>query len=291
LKGLLIASALLLAPFAAVGQQPAAPVSGIHAEILQIYDFAPHSLEKAQFAQKSAVLDKFWSKAKSHRDTYVPGLRAELTDFSNPPFFLFDGSSLLLTLSDDPADRKIAAAALARSDLRDVTPTGYFYTVHKLATEGADTTAPAFHILDDPKFQVIVPEHALTLGQDYCLIYMLLPTSQDFWLQPAIDRLRAEKDETAQKSLLLLVWYAQTPESDKAVLDISTDATKPAALRSAANTLAHRKDAVNPKDSAIATASSEASLREDRRKRMAAVSDEALDDLDEYTRKIIAKRK
>jgi hypothetical protein len=283
-----IAFAAVLLPLAAAGQQPA---SDIHVEIQQVYNFQPHTLDKAQIAQKSGVLDQFWAKAKSQPNIYVPGLRAELADFDNNPFFLFDGSQLLLSLSNDPADRKIVAAAVSHTDLRDMQSGAYFYLVHQLAAQGEDTTAPAFHILDDPKFQVFVPQHSLTLGQDYCLIYMLLPTSQDFWLQPAIARLRAEKDETAQKSLLLLVWYAQTPESDKAVLDISADTTKPAALRSGANTLAHRKDAVNPKDAAVATTSTEASLREDRRKRMAAVSDEALDDLDEYTAKIIAKRK
>jgi hypothetical protein len=284
----LIAFELFFLFLAADGQQPA---PNIHLEIQQIYNFAPHALAKAEFDQKSQVLDQFWTKAKSQPNVYIPGLRTELVDFTNPPFFLFDGSALLLTLSDDPANRKIAAAAVARTDLRDVTPSGYFYLVHKLAAEGEDTTAPAFHILDDPKFQVYVPQHALTLAQNYCLVYMLLPTSQDFWLQPAITRLRAEKDETAQKSLLLLVWYAQTAESDKAVLDISGDATKPADLRSAADTLAHRKDAVNPKDRVFASAPSESALRQARRERMAAVSDEALDDLDEYTAKIIAKRK
>ena len=57
-----------------------------------VYNFQPHTLSHAQIMQKSALLDQFWAKAKSQRDVYVPELRRELVDFSNPPFFLFDGS-------------------------------------------------------------------------------------------------------------------------------------------------------------------------------------------------------
>jgi hypothetical protein len=57
----------------------------------------------------------------------------------------------------------------------------------------------------------------LTLGQNYALVYMLLPTNQDYWLRPALDRLPTEENETAQKNLILLLWYAQTEASDKAI--------------------------------------------------------------------------
>ena len=63
--------------------------------------------------------------------------------------------------------------------------------------------------LEQPNFKVFIPQHSLMLGQNYVLIYLLLPTNQDYWLQSAMDRLRTEHDETAQKSLLLLLWYAQ----------------------------------------------------------------------------------
>jgi hypothetical protein len=263
----------------------------LHAEIQRVYNFQPHTLSSAQIAQKSAVLDQFWNKAKVQRDTYVPALRQELADFSNPPFFLYDGASLLSTLSNDPADRKIILAAIAHTDLRDLQMKDYFFLVHKMAALGEDTTAAAFTILATPNFQVFIPQHVLTLGQNYCLVYMLLPTDQQLWQRPAIDRLHTEKDETAQKSLLLLLWYAQTPESDKAIEDFASDASKPQASKTYANEMAHRKDQIGLTARAAAHASSEQSLRQARRERMKAISDEALIDLDSETAKIIAKRK
>jgi hypothetical protein len=167
----------------------------------------------------------------------------------------------------------------------------YFMLVHNMAAQGEDTTAAAFHILEEPKFQVFIPQHVLTLAQDYSLVYMLIPTDERFWVGPAIERLRNEKDETAQRSLLLLLWYAQRSDCDRAIGEFSSDTSKANSSRSYADELAHRKDKVGLTDRAAALLSSEQSLREARRQRMKAVSDEALDDLDSYTVKIIAKRK
>src|SRR5712664_1818596 len=281
----------VLLPGVAAGRQATSSSGDLHAEIQSVYDFQPHTLNDAQIAQKSALLDQFWTKAKSQREVYLPGLRRELTDFSNPPFFLFDGSKLLISLSKDSADRKIILDAVTHSDLRDLQLSDYFLLVHSMAAEGEDTTAAAFHILAQPKFQVFIPQHSLTLGQDYCLIYMLLPTNQDFWLKPAVERLHVENDVTAQKSLLLLLWYAQTPDSDKAIGDFSTDAGKPPASKAYANKLVHQKDSADMKAGATAILTNEESLRRARRERLKAVSDEALYDLDSYTAKIIAKRK
>ena len=282
---------LLLPLVVVAGRQAASSTGDLHSEIQTVYDFHPHTLSNAQIAQKSALLDQFWTKAKFQREVYVSGLRRELVDFSNPPFFLYDGSRLLMSLSNDPADRKIILSAVAHSDLQDLQARDYFLLVQSLAAQGEDTTAAAFHILAQPKFQVFIPQHSLTLAQDYCLIYMLLPTNQGFWLQPAIERLHGENDVTAQKSLLLLLWYAQQPDSDKVIGDFSTDPGKPQASKAYATELVHRKQSVGLITRPTAVATSEESLRKARQERLKVVSDEALYDLDSYTAKIIAKRK
>ena len=182
-------------------------------------------------------------------------------------------------------------AAITHGDLRDLQLIDYFMLVRNMAAQGEDTTAAAFHILEEPSFQVFIPQHVLTLGQDYCLIYMLLPTNQDFWLHPTVERLRSEKDLTAQKSLLLLLFYAQTPEADKMIAEFSSDESKPQASRAYANEMVHRRDSLSLASRAAALTSSEESLRRARRERMKAVSDEALYDLDSYTAEIMAKRK
>lgn len=278
-----------LALFLAIVCSLNAQQQSIHAEILQVYSFQPHTLTDEQMKQKSASLDAFWEKAKSNPSVYVGGLQKELADFSNPPFFFFDGSMLLLTLSDTGENQKIALAALPHCDLRDVQHKDYFYQVHRLAALGENTTQAAFHVLDDPKFQVFIPEHFLTLGQNYVLIYLLLPTDEEFWVQPAVDRLKIEKDEVALKSLLLLLWYCQTDAGDRAISSVAGSADSPAEVVSYAKELQKRKSSII--GHARAVTAGEASIRLKRRERMKAVSDEALYDLDKYTEELIAKRK
>jgi len=277
---------LLLAASLSAGQSVS-----IHEQIQQTYNFQPHSLTHAEIDQKSGALDQFWSKAKTEPVHYVPALRQELVDFQNPPFFLYDGSMLLLSLSDDPTDRKIALAALTNCDLRDVQAKDYFAQVHRMAAMNEDTTTAAFHILQQPDFKVFVPQHSLMLGQNYLLIYLLLPTDQKYWLQPAIDRLKTEHDATAQQSLLMLLFYAQTDAADHAISTFAGDTTKPGPSRTYAQSLIHRKDAIGAKERTEALNSTEGSLRQKRRERLKAVSDEALIDLDDYTLMLMAKRK
>jgi hypothetical protein len=210
---------LLLLASSATGQ----PAS-IHQQIQQTYNFQPHLLSKQETSEKSAALDQFWTRVKAEPTLYMPAIRQELGDFKNPSFFLYDGSSLLLSLSDTQSDRKIALAAMARCDLRDVQAKDYFLQVHRMATLDENTTAAALHVLEQPKFTVFIPQHVLTLAQNYVLIYLLLPTDQDYWLQAAMDRLTTEQDETAQKSLLLLLWYAQTDAADQALSGFAIDA-------------------------------------------------------------------
>lgn len=269
----------------------AAQFSSVHQQVQQTYNFQPHTLTTAEINQKSGVLDQFWTEAKAKPNVYIAALRQELADLRNPPFFLYDGSMLLLTLSDTPADRKVALAAIAHSDLRDVQPKDYFFQVHRMAAVNEDTTAAAFHILEQPDFKVFIPQHSLMLGQNYLLIYMLIPTNQDYWLQPAIDRLRIERDETAQKSLILLLWYAQTDAADKAIATFAADTSNVAAARDYAKEIMQAKDRVGAQQRVKALAFSEGSLRQKRRERMTAVSDEALIDLDDYTMMLVAKRK
>src|SRR5437899_10788245 len=97
----------------------------VHSKIQRFYNFQPHLLTPQQMAQKSRALDLFWTQAEEQPELYVAALRQELADFSNPSFFLYDGSILLMNLSDDPADRKIALAAISRCDLRDPKSTDY----------------------------------------------------------------------------------------------------------------------------------------------------------------------
>ncbi len=262
-----------------------------------MYSFSPHTLTKEQQGQRSKALDAFWQKAKVERKTYLPLLKEQLKQKDVPEFFLYDGSMLLLELEDTAENRRTALQAVARCDLRDVDETTYLRQVHRLAVLGEDTTDAAFHVLEDPKFKAIIAEHALTLGQDFCLIIMLFPTDSKNWLHRAVKRLEVESNSEAQKSLLYLLWYAQTAESDDAIARFAKAGDKPAASRDFARKLAARSDKLTPKDKPVPSIKArsgkktEGSIREARIKTMSHISDEALSDFDEETLRLIAIRR
>jgi hypothetical protein len=130
---------LLLFASSAPGQS-----TSIHQQIQPIYNFQPQLLSTKEITEKSAALDQLWTRAKAGPLLYIPSLRQELSDFKNPIFFLYDGSTVLLGLSDTPIDRKIVLAAMARCDLRDVQAEDYFLQVHRTtASTQCDTDRPS----------------------------------------------------------------------------------------------------------------------------------------------------
>jgi hypothetical protein len=118
--------------------------------IKSVYGFQPHTLTDAEIAAKSKELDKFWDTVKSDTARYLPLLRRALIEATNPPFFYYDGSELLLSVSNRRHDQQIALMAIPHCDLRDVEHKAYLFTVFRLAREALDTSEAAFKILEDP---------------------------------------------------------------------------------------------------------------------------------------------
>jgi hypothetical protein len=160
----------------------------------------------------------------------------------------------------------------------------YFIIVHNLATEELDTADAALHILDLPTFQVFIPQHYLTLKQDLSLVYLLLPTKESYYLDKAIGRLKTDKDETSQKSLIYLLWATVTKPGDEAIAAFINDPSQPKNLRSYAKQL--RLYGAIPSISSIFSSDTYDTLKEKRRKVMHRVSDEALHDYNSITRKL-----
>jgi hypothetical protein len=201
---------------------------------------------------------------------------------------LTDGSELLLSLSKTPEDKQLASDALSRTDLRDTQSETYFFTVHDLACRGVDTTAAALHILDDPKFRVSVPQHAMVLDQRMALMYILLSMKSDSWIKPAEARFSGEKDANAKLALVSAFSYAQTDEADAELSRIAGDNTQPEAVRKSAQDFLD--EAHKTAKSWMPIKGTITEIREQRRQRLRAVSDEAIDDVQWMTRKIVQLR-
>ncbi|MFL6629068.1 MAG: hypothetical protein ACJ8G1_21680 [Vitreoscilla sp.] len=280
-----IAAALLWAVLSAWSAAPT-PETGddFHARVAHLYDFHPHDLTKEQIDARSTALDAFWTQARAEPARTLPLLRAELARTADADFFAYDGAKLLLALSKSRDDQALALSTLVKVDLQDVDHTDYLLTVQRLAAQGFDTRAAAFHVLGSADFQAFIPQHALTLGQDYALIYMLYPMDTSTFEAALLDRLAAETDARSQKSLLLAAWYLMTPASRTALATFRERPGLDPAVAARARELIARKPGL------ASSMSSAASLRAERMKTMRRpISDEALIEFDTLTTKLQAK--
>lgn len=271
---------------AAVGQTALAsePEAALLANVVQLYSFEPHTLKGQEMEAKSAELDRFWAAAKADPQTALPLLRRLLTDSSMSTFFYYDASKLLLSLSTASEDLALAARSIPRADLRGIQPTDYLTTTQWLASKGHNTKAAAFRILADPEFTAFIPQHALKLGQNYSLIYMLFPMEETLFVDDLIGRLDSETSPNSQRSILLALWCAATPGAREALARYASGSGESRAY--AAELLARRP----PAGTGTSLASLQA-LRAERRAVMSRpISDEALMEFERLTVKIIAKQ-
>lgn len=271
--GFMSAVLILLAP-----QLASAAVVSFHERILATYNFAPHSLTEAEMSAKSKTLDAFWTDVKANQTVDLPMLREELARPDAPAFFEYDGAKLLLSLSKSRGDESIALSAISRADLADLDYTDYFLTVHAMSVDGLDTTNAALKILEDDKFQAYIPQHALTLDQEMCLTYLLLPMDERFYLAAVEQRLFQEKSVAGQKSLLSVLGDTATKRGDAAIARLAADSSQPEQTRAFARTMTEAiKNMTEAPPVGVSTKSYEV-LKTEQRQLFTRVSDEALSD-------------
>jgi hypothetical protein len=206
------------------------PDPAVLQELHDVYSFTPHQLTNEQQVAEGKVLDRLWTEAAQQPDRYLPALRAELAADRQLPFFYFDAGSLLVKVSRDPADHAIALAALARTDLRDISQLSYVRAVNGFARDGLDTSAAAFKILSDPAFTAYVPAHALELHHGDSLRFMLLPSASAAIGAAVVARYPSETTEAAKKALLLVA-FDLAPDGDALLRRVAADPKEPEPVR------------------------------------------------------------
>lgn len=257
--------------------------SQFHSKVQALYSFKPANLSESERTAKSSELDKFWDSVKSESNIYLSFLRSELKDPGNPNFFFYDGAKLLMSISKDKEDQSLALEAISKADLNDLNRTDYLRTVHWFARNGFNTIGAGFRVLDYPDFKAFIPQHFLTLAQDYSLIYMLFPCEESSFLNPLIERLAREKNPSAQKSLALALFYTVTPSGLEALRILSNEKDVDPGIKTYVVELLTRTG-----EASKSLAPQEAAeIKEERRKVMFRISDEALIEFDDLTRKLL----
>jgi len=210
-------------------------------DIKQVYDFSPGKLTKEEQDKKIPLMDTFWKKVKADTTKYLPGLRTELQIQGNPKFFYFEGGQLLLSLSKSVKDKQIVLNAILKSDLGDVDRRTLVSTLNYLAKSKLNTTEASLKILDDKEFRFFIPEHSFYFNQGYCLTYSLLPTNSNYYLAAVTTRFKKERDIDVRKSIVTLLWFANTCDGNEFLTKLMTDETLDKEIVDYVNNLLTRK--------------------------------------------------
>jgi hypothetical protein len=193
-------------------------------EIDNIYSFKPSKLTDKERELKMPALDGFWEKVKSDTLKNLPMLRKELQANGHNPFFYYDGSGLLLSLTNNKADKELAIEAISKCDLDDISQKMFVMTLNGLANEGFDVTKPAVKILYEEDYSFYISQHAMMFNQGYCLTYMLVPQKNDNYVDTLTTIFKSLKTP-AQKAIVTTLWFSYTCKGDiflKSVIENNT---------------------------------------------------------------------
>ncbi len=251
-------------------------------EVDSIYNFKPSKLSDKEQESKFPPLDKFWQKVKTDTLIYLPQLRLELTQVGHNPFFYYDGSSLLLSISETKSDKELAVQAISKCDLDDISRKIYVSTLNKLAQENIDVTPAAIKILQDDKFSFFIPEHAMSFNQGYCLTYMLLPQKNYKYVDTLIYKF-STLSKTAKKSVITSLWFTYSCKGDNFLKSIMTDQAIEKEVREYAKKIITSSKLTKDHQDYLKVIGKE-HINEMRELALQRFSDEAIDELDLTTR-------
>jgi len=251
-------------------------------EIDSIYSFKPSKLSVKEQESKLPALDKFWNKVKSDTTEHLPKLRFELDQPGHNPFFYYDGSGLLLSLSDARIDKELAVRAILKCDLDDINRELYVSTINKLAREDIAVTPAAVRILHDDKFSFFVPQHVMTFNHGYCLAYMLLPQNSLSYIDTLISMFPSV-GTTSRKSIITTLWFAYSCQGDEFINTIASDKAIEKDVREYARKIKGYKKLTRDQEEYLQVIGKE-HLGRMREMSLQRFSDEAIEQLDMTTR-------
>jgi hypothetical protein len=180
--------------------------------------------------------------------------------------------------SNSETDLKLVADVLTRVDLRDVPQDVYLGHLLKLSIKGADVIDAALHMLDDSKFKVFIPQHSLTLNYGEALNFILPRYKSDLYIKKLISRFDLINSNENKITCLDLFIYANCCEADQFLVSMKTDTNQPKKIREKIEetikltTVSQSQDDKKYLD-----------YFEKRREALNRISDEALDELNNFT--------
>ncbi len=222
MKPLLTITFVIVAHTVCAFAQPKESCASFDALVKATYNFKPSRLSEAERDAKSIAMDKVWNMAIGKPRELLPCLRANLENANADPWFLFDGSNLLVKLDPSPESKAIQVRNYTNVDLADVNLQIWVETLARLGTQGFDVSEAGNRWLTYPDATYFLPRHGAYQVKTFegaLFIYGSMEESQS--LQALLKIVNQPNHPGREHGLWILMSQA-TPESLRSLKQINT---------------------------------------------------------------------
>ncbi len=194
--------------------------AGLQRTIRETYSFKPSKLTEAEQTARSNAMDRVWEAVKTDRVKLLPCLRSALAEPNADPFFLFDGSNLLVSLDPSEESKLTLIRSYALVDLADVDLRVWVGRLAQLGAEGLDISQPADKWLRFPGASYYLPQHGaykVTVGNGAMFLYGSMDEAQ---ATPVLLKIVSDKTHPGREVALWALMSQATPDALAALKQI-----------------------------------------------------------------------
>lgn len=213
LPRLILVSTFVIAFFSLANGQTNASCAEFNNLIKSTYNFRPALLKNNEREQKSAAMEKVWQAVKAKQAELLPCLVNALEDPKADPWFLFDGSNLLVSLDPSDAAKKLQIKNYAATNLEDVDHRVWVTTLVRRGLEDYDVSAAGDRWLANAKGGYFVPEHGMFAVSPYYAAVFLFGSMDEKFATPALIKVAEDRNHLGREGALGILIDQQTPES------------------------------------------------------------------------------
>ena len=207
--------------------------AGLREMIRRTYDFSPSTTPENDLDAHSTALNAFWDSVRARPSIQLPCLRTAVADPSEPAFFRFDGSNLLVSLDSSQRSRQLQVDAYTAVDIANVQHETWINVLAQRGLEGFDTrrAAERWLRLADSAAVYYLPKHGgEKVGRWYGALF-LYGSMPESLATPALAAIVADSAHPGREPAIWLLTLQATAESRRVLvadssLPMSADARK-----------------------------------------------------------------
>jgi len=195
--------------------------------IKSTYTFKPSKLSKAERASASEKMDKVWKMVEGNPGPLAPCLRAALENPHADPWFRFDGSNLLVSVSPSRESKALQVQAYLSADLDDVEPEVWVETLAKRGLEGFDVSPAGARWLADPKLKYYLAAHGGFEVGAFAGALFLFGSMDEAQARETLFKIANDPNHPGRAPALWILASHATPESFRALKQVDLSGLSP----------------------------------------------------------------